>query len=130
MKTEQLLKELEGIKTIKIIQDRFNIDRARAIYLVYRLRKRGYVKTKYASDKMRVYYINKANKLEGTSYIEIINKYAPTAGIKLADYGDYIIYGKIPSIEETLIYAIKRRSVRYVIACLSLYRQIKDWSHL
>ena len=126
----ELAKKLEGMHTIQTIQDQLDIDRARAVYIVYKLRKKGYVKTKYTSSKMRVYYIYVTNPAKGISYIDIINKYAPTAGIKLADYGNHIIYGKIPSIEETLIYAINRRDVRFLIASLALFRKITNWSYL
>lgn len=125
----ELVNSLKGFVTIKMIENRLGINRTRAIYLIHKLRKKGYVITKAQPNKMRVYYISPNNVLKGTSYIEIINKYAPTAGIKLVAE-DYVIYGKTPSIEETLIYAIKKNDIRFVIASLALFRGVKDWSEL
>jgi len=119
--------KLRGLATIAIIQERLGIDRARAIYLVYKLRKEGFVKTSYERDRMRVYRISPLNALGGISYIDILNKYAP---VGLATSEIYEIYGRIPSIEETLVYAITQKNVRYYIACLALFRQVRDWSKL
>lgn len=127
MNTLELARELEGIGTIKSIQNRLNANRAGAIYLIYRLRKLGFVKTLYQRNKTRVYKISPEYALGGTDYIEIINKYSP---IKLARFDIHQIYGRKVSIEETLIYAITKREVRYIIACLSLFRKIKDWGFL
>ena len=129
MKIQQLLDTLEGIKTVKMIQDQLEIDKSKAIYLVYRLRKLGYVKTRYSSQKMRVYYIDRINRLMGVSYIDIINKYVPH-GVKLATSEINLIYGRVPSVEETLIYAIKQKNIRFIIASLGLFRQVRNWSLL
>ena len=127
--TLELARKLGGLVTIKIIQNRLNVNRARAIYLVHRLRKLGYVKTKYDSKKMRIYDIDKMNKLGGISYIDIINKYVPP-GVKLATTEIALIHGRVPSIEETLVHAVSQRTVRYTIACLALFRKIRNWSEL
>ncbi len=123
----ELARKLNGLNTVKMIESALNVDRARAIYLVYKLRKRGFVETKYGANKMRVYHISPQNALGGTSYIDIINKYSP---LKLLATDMHKIYGREPSIEETLIYAINRRSVRYIIACLALFRKVTNWNEL
>ncbi len=127
MKTNELLNRIQGLQTLESIKSTFNINRTRAVYLVHRLRKKGYIKTKYDSDKKRIYYISKANALGGTSYIDVLNKYSP---VKLASSEVYKIYGRQPSIEETLVYAVKSRKLRYILAGLSLFRKIKDWNEL
>lgn len=127
MDTLQLARNLIGIKTLIMVQNRLGVDRSRAIYLLYKLRKEGYVKTYYQSAKTRVYYISPENALGGVNYVEIINKYSP---IKLLRTDIYKIHGEEPSIEETLVYAIKNESIRFVIASISLFREIRNWSRL
>jgi hypothetical protein len=125
--TLKLAKEMEGTNTIKSIQAMLGISRARAIYLMYRLRKSGFVLTKKDAEGDRIYYISPRYPLGGTNYIDILNEYSP---IKLASSEVYQIYGRIPSIEETLVYAVKQNSVRYIIASLALFRKVSDWSSL
>lgn len=125
--TLELANEMRGFGTVKSIQNRLNISRARAIYLLYRLRKDGFVQTTYQSNKSRVYHISPRNAIGGISYDDIINEYTPE---KLLSNEVYLIHDRIPSIEETLIYAISQKTVRYIIACLGLFRKIKNWSEL
>jgi len=127
MKYNRLAKDLEGMQTVETLENKMKVKRARAIYLMYRLRQLGYVKTKYSQDKKRVYYISSKNALGGESYIEIINKYSP---IKIMEASTYKVYGRSITIEETIVYAIKQKSVRYIVGCLSLFRKIKNWSAL
>jgi DNA-binding MarR family transcriptional regulator len=127
MKTRELLKKLEGIQTIGSVMDILQVDKKTAVYYVYRLRKQGYVKTKKQSNNLRVYNISFENKLGGKSYYEIINQFSP---IKIATPITYKIYGKEPSLEETLIYAIKTKSLRTILAALSLFKKIQNWVEL
>ncbi|HLC98912.1 MAG TPA: hypothetical protein VJC00_02795 [Candidatus Nanoarchaeia archaeon] len=127
MKTDRLLKKLSGIQTIQSVMDILKVDKKKAIYYLYRLRKKGYIKTKRQSNNRRVYNISLENKLGGKSYYEIINQYSP---IKIATPIIYKIYGKEPSLEETLIYAIKTKSFRTVLASLALFKRIDNWTEL
>ncbi|HLC31991.1 MAG TPA: hypothetical protein VJK51_04970 [Candidatus Nanoarchaeia archaeon] len=123
----QLAQKLRGLNTVPMIESALHVDRTRAIYIVHQLRKRGFVKTNYQSDKTRVYHISPQNVLGGTSYIDILNRYSP---LQLLATDLHYIHGREPSIEETLLYAIKRRDVRYTIASLALFRKIKSWGEL
>lgn len=127
METELLLKKLEGIQTVDSASGLLRASKDKAIYYLYRLRKEGYVKTKRLSNNKRVYDISFENKLKGTSYFEIINKYSP---VKIATPITYKIYGKNPSLEETLVYAIKTGSLRTILASLALFKRIANWSEL
>jgi hypothetical protein len=127
MEYEKIARDLEGYQTVQTVENRLNVNRARAIYLLYKLKKMGFVKTKYSSDKKRVYDISPMNAVGGTSYLEIINKHSP---IKLAESEVHRIHGRKVTIEEVIIYAIKQKNVRFTIACLSLYKKIKNWSEL
>ena len=123
----ELSEKLEGIQTIKSIEKILDVKEKRAIYLVSRLRKKGYVKTTQNKDNIRIYKISKKNLISGKSYIEVINENAPL-GVFVSK--DYRIHGKKPSLEETLIYAIKTKDIRTMIASLSLFKKINDWSSL
>jgi len=127
MYTKDLLKKLEGVQTIKSIRSILKVDKEKAIYYIYRLRKKGYVKTKKLSNNTRVYNIAFEHKLEGISYYEIINKHSP---IKISTPRIYKIYGKKAIIEETLIFAIKTQNLRTIVAALALFKKIEDWTKL
>lgn len=127
MNKRELLQKLEGLQTIESVMDILKVDKRMAIYYVYSLRKEGYVKTRRQSNNRRVYNISLHNKLGGKSYYEIINQYSP---VKISTPVIYRIYGKEPSLEETLVYAIKTRSIRTILASLALFKKISDWVQL
>lgn len=127
MKKQELLRRLEGIQTIESVMDILGVSRGMAIYYLYRLRKAGYVKTRRQSNNRRVYTISVENKLGGTSYYDIINRSSPS---KIATPTIHRIYGKEPSGEETLLYAIQTKSPRTILASLSLFMRISDWQEL
>lgn len=127
MKTQDIINRINGIQTIESIKSALKINNTRAIYLIYRLRKKGYVTTKQGPNHTRIYNISIENALGGASYIDIINKYSP---IKLSSSEVYKIYGREISIEETIIFALKTRKLRYVLASLALFKKIKNWNEL
>lgn len=126
-KTKRLLQRLTGVHTLKSIMNLLNISRDKAIYHIYRLRKQGYVKTKKTAEGKRVYYISFENKLGGKSYIDIINENSP---IKLYSSEDFKIYGKLPSLEGTLIYSLKSGDFRIILASLALFKRTTNWKEL
>lgn len=127
MKSEVLLKHLEGVQSVKSVTALLGVSRKKAIQLVYQLRKKGYVKTKRRSDNTRVYSISFENRLGGVSYYDIINEHSP---VKVATPRTFLIYGKKPSLEEALVFAVKSGSLRMVLASLALFRKIHDWPEL
>ena len=127
MKNEQLLKRLEGVQTISSIMSILNVDNAKAVYYVYRLRKSGYVKTARTSEGQRVYSISFENKLGGTSYEELINAVSP---VKIATGTVHRVYGKVPSPEEVLVHAVKTGSLRTILAALAFFKKAIDWDVL
>ena len=127
MKIKDTLKSVEGFQTVESIMDLLKVNRNKAIYYVHRLKKEGYVKTKRLSNNRRVYNISLENKLGGKSYYDIINQHSP---IKIAVPVIYKIYGKEPSLEETLVYAIKTGNFRTTLASLALFKKIDNWSKL
>lgn len=127
MKKIEIIQKLSGIQTIESVMDILKVDKKKAIYCLYRLRKQGYVKTKRLSNNKRVYNISQENKLGGTSYYEIINQYSP---VKVATPMLHKIYGKNLSLEETLVYAIKTKSLRVILAAMVLFKKINNWKEL
>lgn len=127
MKKEELLERLKGIQTVDSTMERLRINSAQAIYYLYRLRKEGYVKTQYGKGKKRIYYIGRENLIGGEDYLDIINKYAP---LKVVSSGERRVYGRRISIEESLVWAVRSRKLRFILASLALFRQIRDWSKL
>ena len=126
-KYNKLAESLEGLYTLETLCERLRINRIKAIYIIHRLRKLGFVKTFYTEGKRRLYSISLRNKQKGISYTERINEVSP---VQLASSNPYYIHGRIPSHEEALIYAIKQRDVRHLIASLALFRKISNWSLL
>ncbi|MBI4176234.1 MAG: hypothetical protein HY518_03450 [Candidatus Aenigmarchaeota archaeon] len=124
METKELLKMLEGIQTIGSIMDMLKANRQRAIYVIYRLRKAGYVRTVKTHAQQRVYHISFENSQPGTGYYDIINRNSP---VRIVAPNVYKIYGREVSLEETVIFAIKTGSLRTVLASLSLFKKISDW---
>lgn len=129
-KYEKLAESLQGIYTLETFADRLKIDKSKATYVIHRLRKLGYVKTNYGAGNNRIYSIFLRNKQKGIRYTDKINEVAPNPAIRIASTDSYYIHDRVPSYEETLIYAIKQDSVRYIIASLSIFRKITDWSLL
>lgn len=124
MLKKDLLKKLEGIQTIDTVMSILDVNKQQAIYHVYRLRKEGYVKTQRSPSKRRVYHISRENRQGGISYYEIINSHSP---VKLSITQTYRIYGRDVSCEETLIFALKSKKIRVILASLALFKKIKDW---
>jgi hypothetical protein len=94
------------------------------------MRKLGFVKTSYGAGKKRIYRISMDNKQRGISYTDKINETSPSASYALVSSNPYYVHGRVPTYEESLIYAIKQKDVRYTIASLILFRKISDWSSL
>ncbi|MDO8460043.1 MAG: hypothetical protein Q7S74_02970 [Nanoarchaeota archaeon] len=129
-KYEKLAESLQGIYTLETLADRLKIDRSKAVYVIHRLRKLGFVKTSYGTEKKRLYNISLKNKQRGISYVEKINGASSSRAIQVASSNPYYVHGRVPSYEEALIYAIKQRDVRYIVASLALFRKISDWNLL
>jgi len=123
----KLAQKIEGRWTLDSFSRELGISREKAIYVIHRLRKLGYVKTYYGRNKMRIYYIYLRNQSKKKSYTDAINEVSP---IKLAEWSPDYVYGRKIKYEEVLVYALKKRDVRYTIAALALFRHIKDWSYL
>lgn len=127
MDIKLVLRKVQGNQTIESVKTLLNVDKNKAIYYVHRLRKAGYVKTKKLSDNKRMYNISFENRLGGESYQDIINKNSP---LKIMISEVHKIYGKKPSLEEPLVYAIKSKKLRIILASLALFKKIKNWGEL
>ena len=121
------LERIKGVHSLESVMTLLDVNRVGAIKTLSALRKKGYVKTKRLSNNKRVYDISFENRLGGVSYINTLNNNSP---IKLSGANVYRVYGKEFSPEETLILAIKSKSLRQILASLALFNQIVDWPHL
>lgn len=129
-KYETLAESLQGFWTVETLGERLKIDRTKTIYVVHRLRKLGFVKTTYVVEKRRLYYIALSNRHQGMSYTQKINEASSNPAIQIISSDSYYVHGRIPLYEEALVYALKQKDVRYLIASLAVFRKISDWSLL
>ncbi|MDO8508405.1 MAG: hypothetical protein Q7S27_01845 [Nanoarchaeota archaeon] len=129
-KYEKIAENIEGIYTLETLADRLKVNPSKAVYVIHRLRKIGSVKTSYGAGKKRLYNISLKNKQKGITYTDKINIASPNSGIMVTSSTPYYIHGRVPSYEEALIYAIKQKDIRHIIASLALFRKISDWSLL
>ena len=127
IKNKELLEKLKGTHNLNSIAKILNVNKKKAIYYVYRLRKRGYVTTKKDEENRRIYNISFENKLRGYSYIDTINKHSR---IKVNYSKEHVIYGKKPTTEEALVFAINSRELRLILASMALFNKIKNWPRL
>ncbi len=127
MNSAKLLSRLEGVHTIDSIMTKLGVSRATAYVYVSFLKKNNYVKVRMMSNKKRIYDISRRHQFGGESYVDIMNKYSP---VKLSESEPYKIYGRAISLEETLIYAIKTKKLRFILASLSLFQHINNWKLL
>ncbi len=121
---KNVLETVKGAQTLESVMTLLDLNRIKTIKLLSALRKKGYVKTKRLSNNKRLYDISFENRLNGESYADVLNTYSP---IKITTSETRMIYGKEISLEETLILAIKSRSLRQILASLALFKKIKDW---
>lgn len=127
MDVNKIVEKLEGIHMIESVASTLKMKKSTAIKVISLVRKEGYVKTKQTSKKKRVYYISRLNKIGGKSYYDILNEHSP---VKLSESEVYKVYGREPSLEETLIYAIKTKNIRVILSALALFKHIHNWSLL
>ena len=130
MEYKNVLDVIEGTWSIDSVQHKLKIDKAKAIYLLHRLRKLGYIRTNYLPNKKRIYSISLLNKQNGISYLESFNQNMPNPSLRISDTEDYFVHGRKIKAEDQLIYALKKDSVRFIISSLFLFRKIEDWSYL
>ncbi len=129
-KYEKLGELVQGLYSLESFADRLKVKKTKAVYILYRLRKLGLVKTYYEAEKKRIYNISLRNKQKGISYTDKINEAIRNPAIKVMSSDSYYVHGRMPSYEEALLYAIKQRDVRYTIVSLALFRKISDWNYL
>jgi hypothetical protein len=127
METNVLLRKLNGVHTIESVMDILGVDKEKAVYYIFRLRKLGYVRTKRLAGKKRLYNFSFENRLGGKSYYEILNEFSP---IKLSPPNTFKIYGKNIGFEETIVFAVKSGSLRVVLSSLALFKKVGDWGLL
>lgn len=129
MESIELVKKLQGLQTIESIKKKLSISRSTAIKYVHLLRKKGFVETSGGRNQPRLYRIKLINikKIGYPGLYDTINKYS---SIKIVEPYEHRIIGKKLSIEEALVRAIETKRVRTILASLSLFNHIHNWSRL
>lgn len=127
MRLNELYEALRGYHLITTVQKKLGVNRQQAIYYLHRLRKAGYVKTSRSPvDGTRLYHVARRHALGGTTHEDVIAKHTP---IKLYS-GEHVIHGGTPTIEETIVHAVKDGSARKVLGALWLFNKVDDWQQL
>jgi len=124
-----VLKKLEGLNTIDLVQKKLNVKKSTAIKKVHELRKLGYVETSGGGKQPRFYWIYRAKITRGGNpgLYEVINKNSP---IKLRLPYENRIFGRKLSVEEAIVRAVKSNNFRLILASLALFNKIENWSRL
>lgn len=123
----EMLEKIKGVHTLESIITLLEVKRNQAVKIISRLRKKGYVKTKRLYNNRRVYDISFQNRIGGKTYYETLNENSP---IKLMVKESPILYGKEPTPEETLVFALKTQSLRAILSALALFKKMNDWPRL
>ncbi len=129
MESIELVKKLQGLQTIESIKKKLGISRSTAIKYVHLLRKKGFVETSGGRNQPRFYKISSINikKIGYPGLYAMINKYSP---MKLVEPYEHRMIGRKLSIEEALVRAIETKSFRTILASLSLFNHVNNWSRL
>ncbi len=125
----QILKELEGLNTIELVQKKLKVKKNTAIKKIHELRKLGYVETSGGGKQPRIYRVSriKIQKIGNPGLYEIINQNSP---IKLVKPYEHRIINKALTIEEAIVKAVKSGNFRLILASLALFNKLKNWSRL
>ena len=125
----EIAKKLRGLQTVSTISKNLGVKNRTAINFAWKLRKKGYLNTDYARNKIRLYWIDPLKREKrGYSLQELINK---NSKVKISTREDYIIHAdEEPCVEEVLARAINTKEFRIILASLALFNKIKKWSRL
>lgn len=121
------LKEIEGKHTVETLSEKLGITKQSTINLISKLKKQGYVKTIYGSNKKRIYTISTKKIIKKSDgMFDIINKYAKK---KINPLFQHKVEGKY-TVEDALIDSILTKDQRVIISALPLFNHINNWSKL
>ena len=127
MKTENLLRKLEGLHTVETIQETLGISRQSAINLISKLKKQGYVTTSGGGKQKRLHKITlRKQRKRDKGMFDIINKYSK---MKLNHWYDHQVHGHYGP-EEALVDAVQTQSFRVILASMRLFAYVTDWKRL
>lgn len=125
----ELINKIKGLQTVSTIQKTLGISRNTAIKYAYLLRKKGFLESSGGGKQPRFYKISttKIIKIGNPGLYQTINKYSP---IKLTEPYEHRIIGKKLSVEEAIVRAVAKKEFRTILASLSLFNHIENWSRL
>lgn len=122
-------KRVEGMHTLGSLSRAFGIKRSTAVTYIHFMRENGFVETRRGRHGKRLYDISPVRlKIVGfPGFVDVLNKNSP---LKIQKRLEQRVHGKEPTIEETIIYALKEKDSRILLASLPLFKKVKDWSLL
>ncbi|MBI1935498.1 hypothetical protein HYS31_03580 [Candidatus Woesearchaeota archaeon] len=129
MESIKIAKKLEGLNTLKIVQQKLSVRKSTAIKMLSILRKDGFVETAGGGKKPRLYKISPV-RIAGKEHLgiyDIINKYSK---IKLWEPYYHKVMDRKLEVEEALPMAVADGNFRLALASLGLFNFIKSWSKL
>ena len=126
---ECVLRQLEGLNTLDLVQKKLSVRKSTAIKKLCQLRKLGFVETSGGGKQPRLYRISriKFQKIGNPGLYEVINKNSP---IKLVKPYEHRVMGRRLSIEEVIVMAVKTENFRVVLAALALFNKLRNWPRL
>lgn len=125
----QLARRADGIYTVEMLQELLGVGRRTAVNYISKLRKRGFVKTARGRGKKRLYAISPITVREdgNPGFYETLNKYSK---IKIVAPCETRVHQRKITVEETIVWALQQKSYRLIIAAISLFNHVKNWSLL
>lgn len=129
MDWRNVAKETEGLHTVGSFSRSMNIHRNTAITYIHALRKNGFVETKRGKKGKRLYDISplKLKKIGSRGFFDVLNEHS---SLKIRKPFEHRVYGKTLTLEETVIYALKTRDFRIILASIKLFQNINNWNLL
>lgn len=123
----EILRKLEGIKTIEMIMEEVGLTKQSALNLVSKLKKEQHL-TYFSKKRPPLYYITvRKQRPRKPGMFDIINKHSPH--FQINPWFDHQVHGPYGP-EEALIDAIQTKNIRVILASTRLFNHITDWHKL
>ena len=126
---ETILRQLEGLHTLKTAAEVLGLGRQSTLNLLSKLKKDGYVTLwQGGGRKKRIYKITQIKQRPRDPGLwDIINKYSPN--FQPRPWYDHQVHGPYGP-EEALIDGLQTQSFRIILASMRLFNHITDWPKL
>lgn len=128
MKSEEILRKLEGLHTLDTIVDVLRIKHSSALNLIARLRKEQHLTSSGGGKRKRLYKITmRKQRPRVMGMFDILNK--NSQHMQLAPWYDHQVHGRY-TVEDAIVDAMLTRSFRVILVSLRSYPKVKNWVYL